>query len=194
MLTLQTEYWTYKPKFIPSYVFPVLYEIMKDYCQQGSSKKRISCFFDGIHNLNDDKSFDPGYGSIPGYRWNNVPDILIEICKLVEQYTKENYDYVLVHIYPDGESGINWHNDSEGLNSSIASISLGSTRKFRFKKIGRKEGWDTELKLNDGDLVWMHGPDTYTGRPSCQKIYLHTVPIEKTVKTPRINLTFRQYQ
>ena len=193
MLTLRTEYWTYKPKFLPSYVFPAMYEIIKEYCKPGTSKKRVSCWFDNIHSKSSRDNTNIGYGYLPGYSWIDAPSILMEICKLVEQYTKEKYDYVLVHIYPDGNSSISWHNDSEAINSSIASISLGAARKFRLKRIGRKEGWDTELKLTDGDLVWMHGPDLNTGRPSCQKVYYHTVPVEKTVKEPRINLTFRQY-
>ena len=188
--TLKTDYWTLVPKFIPSYVFEPLLEIISNYCISGT--KRKSCVFVGIHDNNSDDIFE--YGKIPTYRWSDAPGIIHEICKLSEQYTKENYDYVLVHIYPNGTAGINWHNDSEAMNSSIASISLGATRKFRLKKIGRKTGWDTELYLNDGDMIWMHGPDPITGRLSCQEIYLHTVPVEKKVEGPRINLTFRQYE
>lgn len=192
MITLKSEYWTHKPKFIPPYVFAAFYEIIKEYCQTGVNKKRVSCFFDGIHTDREDR-FETGYGSIPGYSWSDAPSILVEICKLVEQYTKESYDYVLVHIYTTGEASIAWHNDSEALNSSIASVSLGATRKFRLKKIGRTKGWDVEFHLNDGDLIWMHGPDPTINRLSCQQVYLHTVPVEKRVKDPRINLTFRQY-
>ena len=193
MITLKSEYWTYKPKFIPSYVFEPFYEIMQDYFNPRINKKRISCFFDGIHSPNQNDEHETGYGSIPGYRWKDAPPILIEICKLAEQYTNEKYDYVLVHLYTSGEASINWHNDSEALRSSIASISLGATRKFRLKTIGRKTGWDSEFHLNNGDLIWMHGPNQTTSGLSCQQIYLHTIPVEKTVKNPRINLTFRQY-
>ena len=152
-----------------------------------SKRKRKSCVFDNIQPK------VKIYNDIPNYNWKDAPDIIKEICKLIEQYTKEKYDYVLVHIYPSGNASINWHSDSEAIDSSIASVSLGATRKFRFKKIGRKEGWDSELYLNNGDLVWMHGPDPITDRLSCQRVYLHTVPVEKKVKGPRINLTFRQY-
>ena len=112
----------------------------------------------------------------------------------MEQQSKKTYDYVLVHIYDTGDAGISYHRDNEALNSSISSVSLGATRKFRFKKIGRKKGWDSELYLHDGDLVIMHGPDPISGRKSCQNIYLHSVPVEKKVKEPRINLTFREYE
>jgi len=189
MITLRSEYWTYKPNFIPPYVFEPFYETLQDYIQIGD--KRSSCFFDGING--NKLLLKDGYGSVPGYKWEDAPSILVEICKLVEQYTNEKYDYVLVHIYPEGSSGISWHFDKEAIHSSIASVSLGATRKFRFRKIGRTKGWDTELLLKNGDLIIMHGPNPEIGRKSCQEVYQHCVPVEKTVKTPRINLTFRQY-
>lgn len=189
LITLHTEYWTYKPRLIPSFVFEPLLTIMTEYCDlKDDERKRKSCVFFDIHS---DSNSNISYGyKIPSYDWKDAPSILHELCKIVENYTKEKYDYVLVHIYPSGEAAIAYHFDSEALNSSIASVSLGATRKFRFRKIGRTTGWDTELLLHDGDLVWMHGPNN--GRVSCQKVYQHSVPVEKKVKNPRINLTFRQ--
>lgn len=58
----------------------------------------------------------------------------------------------------------------------------------------KTSGYDVQYYLNDGDLIVMHGPDSTTGRPSCQQIYKHYVPVEKKVKGPRINLTFRHYE
>ncbi len=199
MITLKSKYWTYKPGLIPPYVFEPFYEIIKDYCQVGVNRKRISCVFGKDNNSKDNNNNNNNnnnnilYNYIPNYLWSDAPSILVEICKLVEQYTNEIYDYVLVHIYTSGQAGISWHNDSEALDSSVASVSLGATRKFRLKTIGRKKGWDTEISLTNGDLVWMHGPDPKSGRLSCQRVYQHTVPVEKKIKEPRINLTFRQY-
>jgi len=187
-LTVKTEYWTYKPKLIPSYVFEPLLEIMKDYCNYiPGNEKRVSCVF--IRSRSGTWS---GYKNMTNYDWSDAPSILHEICKIVEDFTKESYDYALVHIYPAGSASIAWHYDAEALGSSIASLSLGATRKFRFRKIGRTSGYDVQYFLNDGDLIVMHGPDKSTGRPSCQEVYQHSVPIEKKVKTPRINITFRQ--
>jgi alkylated DNA repair dioxygenase AlkB len=183
-----SKYWTYEEKLIPSFVFEPLLEIIKEYCSSGINQTRISCTFEKGH-LNSNKLY---YSQVPRYEWNDAPTIIHEICKLVEDYTHEQYDYVLVHIYKDGNSSINYHYDSEALNSSVASVSLGATRKFRLKTKDRKTGWDHEILLNDGDLLWMHGPDPKIGRLSCQQVYLHCVPVEKKVKNPRINLTFRQ--
>lgn len=180
---IKTEYWTYQPKLFPSYVFPALLDCLKNYID--ITNKRSSCWFGNAGTK-------IGYTKLPRYDWSDAPSIITEICKLTEQYTNEKYDYVLVHIYPDGNSSINWHNDSEAMNSSVASVNFGATRKFRLKPIGQKTGYETELKLNDGDMLLMHGPDLTSGRLSCQNVYYHTVPVEKTVKQPRINLTFRQ--
>jgi len=96
--------------------------------------------------------------------------------------------------YKDGESNIGWHADRESLRSNVFSISFGATRKFRFRKIKETTGWDYELLLQSGDAVLMKAPDLPTGRLGCQSIYKHTVPIQKNVSQPRVNLTFRQFE
>ena len=184
-----SEYWTHIPKVIPSFVFEPLLSILHDYCQNAGSSTRKSCVFNGIH----DQLLDFNYGRMPIYPWKYTPSIFPEICRIIESITKETYDYVLVHIYPSGSSSISWHADVEALNSCVASVSLGATRKFRFRTIGRTKGWDHEIKLNDGDLIIMHGPDPLSGRKSCQEVYQHSVPVERTINKPRINMTFRKY-
>ena len=59
------------------------------------------------------------------------------------------------------------------LNSNVISVSLGTTRKFQFSKLGKKHVTD-ELILNSGDVVHMHGPRGM--QVSCQRIYEHRVP------------------
>jgi len=81
---------------------------------------------------------------------------------------------------------ISWHNDKEALNTPVASISLGATRLFRFRDIKETKGWEYELNLKSGDLVYM--------KEGCQRKYKHAVPVQKKVKDPRINLTFRQFE
>ena len=182
-------YWTYTPKVIPPFVFEPLLCILQDYCVTASSSTRRSCVFNGIH----EQTLEFNYGKMAIYPWKYVPSIISDICRIIENVTQQKYDYVLVHIYPEGSSSISWHSDSEARESTIASLSLGATRKFRLRTIGRTQGWDHEIKLNDGDLIVMHGPDPTTGRKSCQEVYQHSVPVEKKVKGPRINMTFRQY-
>jgi alkylated DNA repair dioxygenase AlkB len=121
---------------------------------------------------------------MPAFHWKE--------CALIEKIKEElenklgtYFDYCLAHCYPDGEASIGWHNDKEALETDVVSISFGATRKFRFRKLGETKGYCKEFNLGNGDVLHMLS--------GCQKIYKHSVPVEKTVKTPRINLTFRKY-
>lgn len=172
---------THKKGLIPNCYFEKLYVELKDKCFNFSSKKRKSCIFN-LHSL--DLLDYIGY-DIKKYPCDQLLDSISEIRTIVEKETGYIYDYVLVHIYEDGDASIAYHNDKEALSTMIASVSLGATRKFRFREIGRKAGYDYELNLSSGDMVLMH--------IGCQQKYFHSVPVEKKVKTPRINLTFRQY-
>lgn len=110
------------------------------------------------------------------------------------------FDSLLVNYYENGRKKIGMHADSEISllpGAPIASISLGATRHFdlQLKPMGKRECKEfcpnhgqTELTkfridLQNGDLLIM-------GRNS-QRNYLHGVPEEKRVTTPRINMTFR---
>jgi alkylated DNA repair dioxygenase AlkB len=185
-MKMQTPYFTYKSKLVPEKYFDILYEEVKDKVEKNSSRK--SCVYN-LHNIN----LDVGY-SVPSYNYSEVPSSLGEIRTLVEKDTNEIYDYVLVHIYEDGNSMITWHNDKEALNSTICSISLGAARKFRLKEKERKTGWDYEFYLSSGDMILMHKPSDLNDFIGCQNKYLHTIPVESKVKNRRINLTFRQYE
>ncbi|BAY23918.1 2OG-Fe(II) oxygenase [Calothrix sp. NIES-2100] len=76
-----------------------------------------------------------------------------------------------------------WNEEqSMGLNPVIASVSLGSVRKFQIKPIGGKP---TDFWLEHGSLLVMH--------PVCQSTHLHQVPKTKKLVSTRINLTFRPH-
>ncbi len=178
-----SEVFTYIEGLIPKECFDVLYREVKNKVTQRTKTGRSSCLF-CLHSLN---LLDNQYSTvIEVYPHDKVPPVLEDIRTRVELALGEVYDYCLVHIYETGESGIAWHFDSEAINSSIASVSLGATRKFRLKEKGRTKGWDHEFHMKSGDIIVMHR--------GCQSKYLHCVPIETTVKTPRINITFRQYE
>jgi alkylated DNA repair dioxygenase AlkB len=89
-------------------------------------------------------------------------------------------------LYHDGNEGMGWHSDDEKEiipNSSIASISIGIERKFSFKNKSSKE--TVSIQLENSSLLEMKG--------AIQKNWLHALPKSKKIKTPRINLTFRQF-
>jgi alkylated DNA repair dioxygenase AlkB len=95
------------------------------------------------------------------------------------------FNSVLLNRYRDGNDTVAWHSDDEpelGFMPTIASLSLGADRRFQLRS---KETRETiEKRLAHGSLLIMSG--------DCQKDWIHQIPRERRVLSPRINLTFRQ--
>ena len=113
--------------------------------------------------------------------WN---PILLEIKKMIEDKTGEQFNACLLNLYHDGTEGMGWHSDDEkelGPEPVIASLSLGATRNFVFKhrKTKQKQG----INLESGMLLIMKG--------RTQQHWQHSLLKATRVKSPRINLTFR---
>lgn len=141
--------------------------------------KRLSCLF-----LHTNKVSQISETNMPKHDWSVCP-IVSQIKEHFETKLNTRIDYCLMHLYPDGEVGIGYHMDKEAMNDIVISVSFGATRKFRFRKIADKSGFESELSLKGGDVVIM--------KDNCQRVLKHSVPIERTVKSPRINLTFRKW-
>ena len=95
-----------------------------------------------------------------------------------------NFNACLFNYYPTGDDGMGYHADNEselGNEPSIASVSLGATRKFVFKHRITKE--KVEIPLQNGQLIVMRG--------QTQRHWLHSLPKTKKVTEGRINPTFR---
>ena len=110
---------------------------------------------------------------------------LLTIKNRVESITKESYNACLLNLYHNGEESMGWHSDNEKeiiTNSSIASLSLGASRKFSFKNKETKES--VSIELANGSLLEMKG--------SVQTHWWHALVKSKKVTDGRINLTFRQ--
>ena len=109
---------------------------------------------------------------------------LLALKALVEKETNETYNSCLLNLYHNGSEGMTWHSDGEKnlkKNGAIASLSLGSERKFGFK---HKETKETVYKiLEHGSLLVM--------KNETQTHWLHRLPPTKILHRPRINLTFR---
>lgn len=126
------------------------------------------------------------------YRYSGVlhepaawTDALLEIRARVEALSGHRYNSVLANLYRDGRDGMGWHADDEpelGPDPVIASVSLGATRRFRFKH--RASGETRALDLTDGSLLVMAGP--------LQHHWLHSLAKTARAVGPRINLTFRE--
>ena len=95
------------------------------------------------------------------------------------------YNSVLVNLYRDGNDSVSWHSDNEVVNGSeptIASVSLGATRRFDLRH--KESGETIRVDLEDGSLLVMSGLS--------QHCWVHQIAKTKTKVGPRINLTFRR--
>jgi alkylated DNA repair dioxygenase AlkB len=102
----------------------------------------------------------------------------------IEQQFGSTYNSVLANLYRNGRDSMGCHADDEkelGSTPIIASLSLGDERLFKLHHKKNKEIVD--IILGHGDLLIMAG--------TIQNHWLHSVPKTKKLKTPRINLTFR---
>ena len=126
------------------------------------------------------------------YRYSNLtmegrgfPTALQSIKDKVESAAKHSFNAVLCNLYRDGQDSMGWHSDNEpelGERPVIASLSLGSTRTFRFRDLSTKKE-TVDFELSHGSLLIMNA--------GVQKDWEHLVPKRLRIKQPRINLTFR---
>lgn len=114
-------------------------------------------------------------------------DLLYQLKGDVEQRTSATFNSALLNYYRDGQDSMGWHQDNEkelGLNPTIASLSLGATRKFQLKHIGDTLIPRQEIALTHGSLLIMSG--------EIQHYWKHQIPKTQKVITDRINITFRK--
>ena len=111
--------------------------------------------------------------------------LLNNIRSRCESVSGATFNSVLVNLYRDGNDGVGWHADNEAVNGrepTIASVSLGATRRFDLR---HRESKDTiKVDLHSGSLLVMSGLS--------QHCWVHQVAKTKQVVGPRINLTFRR--
>ena len=115
----------------------------------------------------------------------NWVSILNALRDLVQNKTNKPFNSVLLNHYRSGSDSMSWHSDNEpelGLNPTIASLSFGGTRRFRFRNTSDKKQ-TLSINLSDASLLVMAGP--------LQHNWQHTLPKTKKIVAPRINLTFR---
>jgi len=131
---------------------------------------------------------DPGSEySYSGLKMNVRPWIepVSELRQIAQERAEVVFNSVLVNLYRDGSDKVSWHSDNEpelGSMPTIASMSLGAPRRFKFRHL--TTGEQVETILSPGSLVVMSGLS--------QACWEHEVPKQAAVRQPRINLTFRQ--
>ena len=114
------------------------------------------------------------------------PPALTALRARIDQASGVAMNSVLANLYRSGQDAMGWHSDDEpdlGPRPVIASLSLGATRRFRFRH--RKDHSKTfALELPHGSLLLMSG-DT-------QANWQHALPRTAKPVAPRLNLTFRR--
>ena len=113
-----------------------------------------------------------------------MTDLLDEFRLKCESVAGASFNSVLVNLYRDGNDSVSWHSDNEAINGrepTIASVSLGATRRFDLRHRETKQ--TMRVDLEDGSLLVMSGLS--------QICWVHQIAKTKTAVGPRINLTFR---
>lgn len=119
--------------------------------------------------------------------------VLYKIKSDLESKLNFKFNICLANYYANGKNAIGWHSDNEekGSTSCIASISLGAERLFTFRKRDIKNT-DPPRYEQSQQLFLSHNSLIVMG-PGCQENYHHSLPVDKTVKNARLNLTFRLF-
>jgi alkylated DNA repair dioxygenase AlkB len=110
--------------------------------------------------------------------------LLLTIKEKMEEITNVKFSSVLLNYYRDGKDSVSYHQDDEpelGTNPTIASISFGATRTFKFRHITDKT--TEKVELTNGSVVIMKG--------ETQHKWEHSIPKTSKIIGPRLNLTFR---
>ena len=84
---------------------------------------------------------------------------------MVESITNEKYNACLLNLYHNGEEAMGWHCDNEKeivTNSSIASLSIGASRKFSFKhKVCPTINWDADATEKEAKAAKAAGSNRF---------------------------------
>jgi alkylated DNA repair dioxygenase AlkB len=104
-----------------------------------------------------------------------------------EAHAGAAFNSALLNYYRDGRDSVGWHADAEpelGRNPVIASLSLGATRRFEFRRRSPAPPESQSIVLEHGSCLVMAG--------AVQHLWHHRLPRAARVTAPRINITFRR--
>ena len=130
-----------------------------------------------------EKSYKLGGGEFEVNAW--TPELLSLKSRIEEAFGYE-FNLVLLNLYRDHNDSVAWHRDKEsryGDRPVIASLSLGQTRKFDFRKLNYHQSRHS-IPLPHGSLLMMKG--------DLQEHWEHRIAKSSKLMKERINLTFRK--
>jgi alkylated DNA repair dioxygenase AlkB len=108
------------------------------------------------------------------------------VLALVRERAAVPFNHVLLNRYRDGADSMGLHADDEpelGDDPVVATVSLGTARRFVLKPRRKALGGAHVVDLGHGSLLTMGG--------TCQRHYVHGVPRQQGLRGERISLTFR---
>lgn len=114
------------------------------------------------------------------------PDFLMDARDRIKDLSGFQFNFAVGNRYRTGKDSIGWHSDNFpqiGERPAIASLSLGSTRKFKLRH--KDSGGTFDYNLQSGSLLIM--------LPGCQDDWVHAVPKTSRPIGERINWTFRPH-
>jgi alkylated DNA repair dioxygenase AlkB len=115
-----------------------------------------------------------------------LPDFLLDAKERIEKLCGLAFNFAVGNRYMNGKDSIGWHSDNYpqiGERPPVASLSLGSTRRFKLRHKASKEVVDYDLP--NGSLMIM--------LPGCQEDWEHAVLKTARPVGERINWTFRPH-
>jgi alkylated DNA repair dioxygenase AlkB len=169
------------------------FDYLKDHLDWGQDKIRLfgkTHLVPRLHAFYGDKGISYTYSKIElnAKMWLRE---LLDIKSMIQGFTGRDkfnafFNCVLCNFYRNGEDYAAWHADDEfnlGVNPTIASISLGETRRFKIKSKNKHNPEKFQIDLTSGSLLIMQG--------AFQHHYLHQLAKSTVHNGVRINLTFR---
>ena len=112
---------------------------------------------------------------------------LLGIREVVQAFSNECFNSVLLNFYRDHRDRMGLHSDDErelGPTPTIASFSLGATRTFVLTHKNRSDAKSVRIELPTGSLLIMKG--------RTQQNWKHGIDKQTKPCGPRVNLTFRR--
>lgn len=108
---------------------------------------------------------------------------LLDIKKDIQDKTGDEYNFVFINFYPDGEAKMGLHKEIEQdtMPVTIPTLSIGSSRVMQFS---RKDYFPHRVTLDSGSLLLM--------QPPTNEFWSHEIPAEPDVTEPLFTLTFRK--
>ena len=130
----------------------------------------------------DARSYESADSEKPVKAW--TPELLL-LKQRIEAAFGYQFNGVLLNLYRDNNDSVAWHRDKQSIYGErpvIASVSLGQTRNFDFRKKDHHQ-CKYSLALPHGSLLIMKG--------DLQEHWEHRIAKSTVPMSERINLTFR---